>query len=106
MKRIKREKEELEERNQILMNEMRSCVKHFYPTSWKQSDQYSHSRIENWDHQTITKNAQERFYFDQVVRVLYPEDPYLVKCRNHKMLLKPGQVKIDERLGKIPTQKI
>ena len=63
MKRIKREKEELEERNQILMNEMRSCVKHFYPTSWKQSDQYSHSRIENWDHQTITKNAQERFYF-------------------------------------------
>jgi len=58
LKRIKREKEELEERNQILMNEMRSCVKHFYPTSWKQSDQYSHSRIENWDHQTITKNAQ------------------------------------------------
>ena len=61
LKRIKREKEELEERNLILMNEMRSCVKHFYPTSWKQSDQYSHSRIENWDHQTITKNAQERF---------------------------------------------
>ena len=86
MKRIKREKEELEERNQILMNEMRSCVKHFYPTSWKQSDQYSHSRIENWDHQTITKNAQERFYFDQILMVLCTDGPYLFRFRNHKML--------------------
>ena len=86
MKRIKREKEELEERNQILMNEMRSCVKHFYPTSWKQSDQYSHSRIENWDHQTITKNAQERFYFDQILRVMCTEDPNLFECWHHKML--------------------
>ena len=86
MKRIKREKEELEERNQILMNEMRSCVKHFYPTSWKQSDQYSHSRIENWDHQTITKNAQERFYFDQILMVLCTDGHYLSEFRNHKII--------------------
>ena len=88
------------------MNEMRSCVKHFYPTSWKQSDQYSHSRIENWDHQTITENAQERFYFDQILRVLCTEDPYSQQFRNHKMLQKSEQIKIDKRLGKIPIQKI
>lgn len=58
LKKMKQQNEELAERNNILMQEMRSCVKHFYPTSWKQSDRYSHNKIENWDQRTITENAQ------------------------------------------------
>ena len=53
--------EENERQKELMIEEMRSCVKHFYPTSWKSSESYSHRNIESWDHETISRNSKVIF---------------------------------------------
>lgn len=58
---LKRRMEENERQKELMIEEMRSCVKHFYPTSWKSSESYSHRNIESWDHETISRNSKVTF---------------------------------------------
>ena len=83
--KVRRQNEELqkrisqqEARNQGLLEEMRACVKHFYPTSWKSSESYSHRNIESWDHETLSRNSKVTFSEFQE-SLWYKRKAYLVK---------------------------
>ena len=52
--RLKNERE----KNEKLLEEMKSCVKHFYPTSWKSQTKYSHNEIETWKDDQIFKTSK------------------------------------------------
>ena len=50
-KKVKNERE----KNSKLTQEMKDCIKTFYPTSWKENKKYAHNKIDAWDYGEISK---------------------------------------------------
>ena len=55
---LKRRMEKNERQKEMMIEEIRSCVKHFYPISWRSSESLLHRNIESWDYVTFSRNSK------------------------------------------------
>jgi len=60
------------EKNSKLTNEMKECIKTFYPTSWKKRNEYAHKKIDSWDYAQINKITDDwkKSYGDDLKKVV------------------------------------
>ena len=52
------------EKTAKLTTEMKSCIKNFYPTSWKDKAEYGHKNIDSWDYSKIRNVMSVSIFFN------------------------------------------
>lgn len=92
-KKIKNERE----KNSKLTQEMKDCIKTFYPTSWKENNKYAHNKIDAWDYEKIRGVSDEwkKSYGKDLKKV--------VENTKQKKALK-AKIEVAEKLKKIQKE--
>lgn len=93
--RLKNERE----KNEKLLEEMKSCVKHFYPTSWKSQTKYSHNEIETWKDDQIFKTSK-------VWKDSYTKDLKTIVSTCEKKKALKAKIEFADELQKAPQAEI